>query len=54
MMRLAFATGLLVLSFVSTTPARADFAVRTFDSGYCGRTPHSILICGAGHIIVST
>jgi len=34
-MRLAFAVGLLVLGFVAATPARADFAVITFNSGYC-------------------
>jgi hypothetical protein len=34
-MRLAFAVGLLVLGFVSATPARADFAVIAFNSGYC-------------------
>ena len=35
MMRLAFAIGLLVLGFTAATPARADFAVVTFNSGYC-------------------
>ncbi len=35
MMRLAFAIGLLVLGFTVATPARADFAVVTFNSGYC-------------------
>jgi hypothetical protein len=34
-MRLAFVFGLLALGFVSATPARADFAVVTFNSGYC-------------------
>jgi hypothetical protein len=35
MMRLAFAIGLLVLGLSAATPARADFAVVTFNSGYC-------------------
>jgi hypothetical protein len=35
MTRLAFVLGLLALGFVSTTPARADFAVIEFNSGYC-------------------
>jgi hypothetical protein len=35
MTRLAFALGVLALGFVSTTPARADFAVVKFQSGYC-------------------
>jgi hypothetical protein len=35
MTRLAFALGVLVLGSVSTTPARADFAVVKFHSGYC-------------------
>lgn len=34
-MRLAFAVGLLALGFAAATPARADFAVITFNSGYC-------------------
>ena len=35
MMRLAFAIGLLAISLTSATPVRADFAVVTFNSGYC-------------------
>jgi hypothetical protein len=35
MIRLAFAVGLLALGFAGATPARADFAVITFNSGYC-------------------
>jgi hypothetical protein len=35
MMRLTFALGLLVIGFTATTPARADFAVIKFGSGYC-------------------
>ena len=34
-MRLAFALGLFMLAFVSAIPARADFAVIEFNSGYC-------------------
>jgi hypothetical protein len=34
-MRLTFALGLLVLALVSAIPARADFAVIAFNSGYC-------------------
>ena len=34
-MRLVFVLGLLALGFVSATPARADFAVVKFHSGYC-------------------
>jgi hypothetical protein len=33
--RLALATGALALAFAAATPARADFAVVRFDSGYC-------------------
>ncbi len=29
------ATGVLALAFAAATPARADFAVVRFDSGYC-------------------
>jgi hypothetical protein len=35
MKRLAFAIGLLVLGFGAVIPARADFAVIKFGSGYC-------------------
>jgi len=35
MKRLAFAVGLLALGFTAATPARADFAVIQFGSGYC-------------------
>jgi hypothetical protein len=35
MMRLAFVIGLLAISLTSATPVRADFAVVTFNSGYC-------------------
>ena len=31
----ALATGALALAFIAATPARADFAVVKFDSGYC-------------------
>jgi hypothetical protein len=35
MKRLAFSVGLLALGFAAATPARADFAVIVFNSGYC-------------------
>jgi hypothetical protein len=35
MKRLAFAISVLALGFVATTPARADFAVAKFESGFC-------------------
>ena len=35
MKRFAFAIGLLALGFAAATPARADYAVVRFDSGYC-------------------
>jgi hypothetical protein len=36
MMRLALAfASLVVLGFIAAVPARADFAVITFNSGYC-------------------
>jgi hypothetical protein len=35
MKKLSFAIGVLALGFVATTPARADFAVIKFESGYC-------------------
>jgi hypothetical protein len=35
MIRLAFAVGFLALGFAGATPARADFAVIAFNSGYC-------------------
>jgi hypothetical protein len=42
MMRLAFAIGLLALGFTAATPARADFAVVEFRSGYCRIWDHTI------------
>ncbi len=35
MKRLVFAIGVLALGFAAATPARADFAVVEFKSGYC-------------------
>jgi hypothetical protein len=35
MVRLAFAIGLLILGLTAAIPARADFAVIAFNSGYC-------------------
>ena len=35
MQRLAFAVGLLAFGFTAASPARADFAVVEFNSGYC-------------------
>ena len=35
MKRLAFAVGVLALSFAACAPARADFAVVKFEFGYC-------------------
>ena len=35
MKRLAFAVGLLAFGFTAASPARADFAVVEFNSGYC-------------------
>jgi hypothetical protein len=35
MKRLAFAIGALALGLTATVPARADFAVVKFHSGYC-------------------
>ncbi|MFY9762126.1 MAG: hypothetical protein WBC94_16425 [Xanthobacteraceae bacterium] len=35
MKRLAFAVGVLALSFAASVPARADFAVVKFELGYC-------------------
>ncbi len=35
MKRLEFAVGLLALGSVAATPARADFAVVRFETGYC-------------------
>ena len=35
MKRLAFAAGLLAVTFAAATPARADFAVVKFESGFC-------------------
>jgi hypothetical protein len=35
MKRLAFAIGVLAVGFCATTPARADFGVVKFNSGYC-------------------
>jgi hypothetical protein len=35
MKRLALAVGLLALGSVAATPARADFAVVRFETGYC-------------------
>ncbi|MGD0024600.1 MAG: hypothetical protein ABSC37_08230 [Xanthobacteraceae bacterium] len=35
MKRLAFAIGVLALGFAAAAPARADFAVVKFNSGYC-------------------
>ena len=35
MKRLAFAVGVVALSFAASVPARADFAVVKFELGYC-------------------
>ncbi len=35
MKRLAFAVGVLALSFAASVPARADFAVMKFELGFC-------------------
>ena len=35
MKRLAFAIGVLALGFAASTPARADYALVKFESGYC-------------------
>ena len=35
MIRLTFALGLMVLAIAAASPARADFAVIKFGSGYC-------------------
>ncbi len=35
MKRLAFVIGILMLGFAASTPARADFSVIKFESGYC-------------------
>ena len=35
MKQLAFAVGLLALGLTAATPARADFAVVKFETGYC-------------------
>ena len=35
MKRLAFAVGVLALSFAASVPARANFAVVRFEVGYC-------------------
>ena len=35
MKRLAFAASVLALGFVTSAPARADYAVVRFDSGFC-------------------
>ena len=35
MKRFAFAVGLLALGFAAATPARADYAVVRFETGYC-------------------
>jgi hypothetical protein len=53
MMRLAFVIGLLAISLTSATPVRADFAVVTFNSGYCrvwtetAFGPRTGIICGS-------
>jgi len=35
MKKLSFAIAVLALSFVATTPSRADYAVVKFEYGYC-------------------
>jgi hypothetical protein len=35
MKRLAFAVGVLALGFAASSPARADYAVVKFESGFC-------------------
>jgi hypothetical protein len=35
MKRLAFAIGVLALGFAASTPARADYALVRFESGFC-------------------
>jgi hypothetical protein len=48
MKRLAFAVGLLALGVAAATPARADYAIVRFETGYCqiwwdgGATPWGV------------
>jgi hypothetical protein len=35
MKRFAFAIGVIALGFAAATPARADFAVMKFETGFC-------------------
>ena len=35
MKRLAFAIGVMALGFAASTPARADYALVRFESGFC-------------------
>jgi hypothetical protein len=51
MKKLAFAIGLLALGFSAASPARADFAVIKFKSGYCRVWSHTAAGPQDGHYL---
>ena len=56
MKQLAFAIGLLLLGVGAAVPARADFGVIKFPSGYCrvwdntAAGPQEAITCGSGTV----
>ena len=53
MKRLAFAVGVLALGVVATAPAKADYAIVKFRSGYCRIWDHTMAVPPDGHFLVA-
>lgn len=51
MKRLAFAVGVLALGVVATAPAKADYAIVKFRSGYCRIWDHTAVVPPDGHFL---
>jgi hypothetical protein len=51
MKRLAFAVGVLALGVVATAPAKADYAIVKFRSGYCRIWDHTAVAPPDGHFL---
>ena len=51
MKRLAFAVGVMALGVVATAPAKADYAIVKFRSGYCRIWDHTMAVPPDGHFL---
>ena len=51
MKRRAFAVGVLALGVVATAPAKADYAIVKFRSGYCRIWDHTAVAPPDGHFL---